>query len=99
MQVKVVDIKPCNHPRIKAVATIELVGAAKICGIKLVQGDHGVYCVPPNQSYMENGLRKWTNVLTFERELWKQIQNSILKRYEELKNDGQRESQAFSESF
>lgn len=91
MKVEVIDIKPCDHPRIKAIATIELVGIAKIYGIKIVEGDRSLYCVPPNQSYLENGLRKWTNVLTFERELWKQIQNSILRRYEELKNDGERE--------
>jgi len=87
MKVEVIDIKPCDHPRIKAIATIELVGIAKICGIKIVEGDRSLYCVPPNQSYLENGLRKWTNILTFERELWKEIQKKILKRYEETKND------------
>ena len=91
MEVEVIDVKVCDHPRIKAIATIQLVGIAKIYGIKVVEGDRGPYCVPPNQSYLENGLRKWTNVLTFERELWKQIQKKILKRYEELKNDGERE--------
>jgi len=87
MKVEVIDVKPCDHPRIKAIATIELVGIAKIYGIKLVEGDRSLYCVPPNQSYLENGLRKWTNILTFERELWKEIQKKILKRYEETKND------------
>ena len=87
MKVEVIDIKPCDHPRIKAIATIELVGIAKIYGIKIVEGDRSLYCVPPNQSYLENGLRKWTNILTFERELWNEIQKKILKRYEETKND------------
>lgn len=94
MEVEVIDVTSCSHPRIKAIATIELVGVAKISGIKITQGDHGLYCVPPNQSYLENGLRKWTNILTFERELWKRIQGSVLKRYEELKNDGKGESSA-----
>jgi len=94
MKVEVIDLKGCDHPRIKAIATIELVGIAKIYGIKVVEGDRGPYCVPPNQSYLENGLRKWTNVLTFERELWKQIQDSILKRYEEIKGDTERKSRA-----
>jgi len=94
MSVEVIDLKGCDHPRIKAIATIELVGIAKIYGIKVVEGDRGPYCVPPNQSYLENGLRKWTNILTFERELWKEIQNNILKRYEEIRDDGERESRA-----
>ena len=87
MQVEVIDIKPCDHPRIKAIATIQLVGIAKIYGIKILEGDRSSYCVPPNQSYLENGLRKWTSILTFEREIWKEIQDKILKRYEEIKND------------
>ena len=87
MRVEVIDIKPCDHPRIKAIATIELVGIAKIYGIKILEGDRSSYCVPPNQSYLENGLRKWTSILTFEREIWKEIQDKILKRYEEIKND------------
>jgi len=81
--VEVVGINPCDHPRIKAIATIQLVGVVKVYGIKIVEGEHGPYCVPPNQSYIEDGLRKWTNILTFERELWKEIQGKILKRYQE----------------
>jgi|GEM_PF-2089470 len=94
MEVEVIDVRPCPHARIKAIATIELLGVAKISGIKITQGDHGLYCVPPNQSYLENGLRKWTNVLTFERKLWKEIQDKVLKRYEEVQNDREREGRA-----
>jgi len=50
-----------------------------------------LYCCPANQSYVENGLRKWENIITFERSLWKEIQNKILKKYEELKNGHKRE--------
>ena len=92
MEVEVIDIRPCDHPRIRAIATIQLVGVAKISGMKIVQGGHGLYCVPPNQSYLENGLRKWTSILTFERDLWKEIQHKILKGYEEAKNVRERKS-------
>jgi len=95
VQVEVIDINPCNHPRIKAIATIELVGMVKVYGIKIVKGEHGPYCAPPNQSYIENGLRKWTNILTFERKLWKKIQNEILKRYEEFQSDNRGKSKGF----
>jgi len=92
MQVEVIDIKPCDHPRIKAIATIQLVGIAKIYGIKILEGDRSSYCVPPNQSYLENGLRKWTSILTFERNIWSQIQEKVLTRYQELNYDNQRKS-------
>ena len=91
MMVEVIDVRMCDHPRIRATATIELVGVVRVCGIKVTQGDRALYCVPPNLSYLENGLRKWTNVLTFERKLWKEIQDKVLKRYEEVQNDRERE--------
>lgn len=87
MQIKVIDVRLCNHSRIKAIATIELVGLVKICGIKIVEGDRGVYCVPPNQSYLEDGMRKWTNILTFERNIWNEIQQKTLMRYDEISHD------------
>ena len=99
MKIKVIDIKACSHSRIRAIAIIELEGLVTIYGIKIVEGARGPYCVPPNQSYLEDGLRKWTNVLTFEREIWKEIQNKVLKRYEEVKNVTGRETESFERSF
>jgi len=92
MQIEVIDVRLCNHSRIRAVATIELVGVVKVCGIKVVAGERGTYCVPPNQSYLENGMRKWMNILTFERSIWKEIQQKTLKRYDEISHDSQRNS-------
>lgn len=87
IQVKVISIREIEHPRIKALSTIELERVGRIAGIKVIQGDHNLYCCPPNTSFVENGLRRWENIITFEQSLWKEIQNKILKRYEELKND------------
>lgn len=87
MNVSVVSVKKVEHVRIKALATVELEDVAKIAGIKIIQGNKNIYCCPANQSYTENGLRKWENIITFERSLWKEIQNKILRRYEELKNE------------
>lgn len=53
----------------------------------MIQGDHNLCCCPPNMSFVENGLRRWENIITFEQSLWKEMQSKILKRYEELKND------------
>ena len=92
MEIEVIDVRLCNHSRIKAIATIELVGVVKVCGIKIVEGDRGVYCVPPNQSYLEDGMRKWTNILTFERNIWNEIQQKTLMRYDEISRDSQKNS-------
>ena len=92
MQIKVIDVRLCNHPRIKAIATIEILELVKVCGIKIVEGDRGVYCVPPNQSYLEDGMRKWANILTFERNIWSQIQERVLARYQEVNDDNQTKS-------
>ena len=92
MEIEVIEVRLCNHSKIKAVATIELVGVVKVCGIKIVEGQRGLYCVPPNQSYLEDGMRKWANILTFERNIWNKIQQRVLTRYEELNHDNQRNS-------
>lgn len=89
MEIRVTDVRLCNHSRIKAIVTIELVGLVKICGIKIVAGERGTYCVPPNQSYLENGMKKWANILTFERNIWNMIQQRVLTRYEELNHGNQ----------
>lgn len=73
-----------DHPRIKAIATINIEELGKISGIKVILGNKNLYCVPPNFSYKENGLRKWMNVITFDQNLWSMIQKMILKRYEEI---------------
>ena len=91
MKVRVVSVKKVEHIRIKALATIELEDVGKIAGIKVIQGNKNIYCCPANQSYVENGLRRWENIITFEQNLWKEIQSKILKRYEELKNGHKRE--------
>ena len=87
MQVKVMSIKEIEHSRIKALSTIELERVGRIAGIRVIQGERNLYCCPPNMSFVENGLRRWENVITFEQDLWRTIQGKILKRYEELKND------------
>lgn len=90
IQVKVMSIRKIEHPRIKALSTIELAGIGRIAGIKVIQGDHNLYCCPPTMSFVEDGLRKWENIITFEQSLWKEIQRRILKKYEELRNDQKR---------
>ena len=77
-----IDIVP-DKEKIKGIATIDLRGILKIAGIKILQGSHNLYCCCPNQSYSEKGLRKWSNILTFEQNLWARVQEKILKKYEE----------------
>lgn len=84
------NITLVDHPRIKAVATINIEELGKISGIKVILGNKNFYCVPPNFSYKENGLRKWMNVITFDQNLWSTIQKRILKRYEDLENEKER---------
>ncbi len=88
MKIEVLNIERIeNNDRLKGVATIELKGEEKpilkIAGLKIMRGVHGCYCVCPNASYKEKGLRKWENIITFEQSLWKRVQEEILKRYEE----------------
>lgn len=84
MDISVLDIEMVlDNEKLKGIATIELKDTVKISGIKILQGNHGLYCCCPNQSHTQNGLRKWSNILTFERDLWNEIQEKILKEYEE----------------
>lgn len=84
MDIKVLDIEMVlDNEKLKGIATIELKDIVKISGIKILQGSHDLYCCCPNQSHTQNGLRKWSNILTFERDLWNEIQEKILKEYEE----------------
>ncbi len=82
------NIAIIDHPRIRAVATISIEELGNISGIKIILGNKNIYCVPPNFSYQENGFRKWANVITFEQSLWNMIQKMILKRYEEMIDNG-----------
>lgn len=71
-----------DDEKLKGIATIEIKGIVKVAGIKILQGTHGLYCCCPNQSHTQDGLRKWSNILTFEQDLWNEIQEKILKEYE-----------------
>jgi len=92
MEVIVKKITKVDHERIKASAQIELKDILTIDGIKVIAGDKGTYCVPPNQSYMDGGIRKWMNILFFERNLWREVQEKILKKYEEEILDGEKKT-------
>lgn len=87
MQIEVIKLDKVDHQRIKGLATIKVENFGKIAGIRVIQGDNNLYCVPPNQSYKEDGLRRWMNIITFEQSLWRKIQEKILKRYEEIVNN------------
>lgn len=91
MDVKVLEIEIISdNEKLKGIATIEIRDIVKVSGIKILQGSHGLYCCCPNQSHTQNGLRKWSNILTFERDLWNEIQEKILKKYEEGEDKGVR---------
>ncbi|GAG58324.1 unnamed protein product [marine sediment metagenome] len=87
MQIEVIKLNKVDHQRIKGLATIKVENFGKIAGIRVIQGDNNLYCVPPNQSYKEDGLRRWMNIITFEQSLWRKIQEKILKRYKEIIGD------------
>ena len=87
MQIEVIKLDKVDHQRIKGLATIKVENFGKIAGIRVIQGDNNLYCVPPNQSYKEDGLRRWMNIITFEQSLWRKIQEKILKRYKEIIGD------------
>jgi len=87
MDIKILNIETIlDNEKLKGIATIEIKDIVKISGIKILQGAHNLYCCCPNQSHTQNGLRKWSNILTFERDLWNEIQEKILKKYEEGEN-------------
>jgi len=83
MSIEVLGLEHINYGRIKALATIQIKGFGKVAGLKVIDGEHSLYVRPPNQSYTENGMRRWSNIISFERELWNEIQNKILKAYKE----------------
>ena len=87
MQIEVIKLDKVDHQRIKGLAIIKVENFWKIAGIRVIQGDNNLYCVPPNQSYKEDGLRRWMNIITFEQSLWRKIQEKILKRYKEIVNN------------
>ena len=77
-----------DHPRIKALATICIDGLGTLSGMKVIKGTRTTYCVPPNQCYMENGLRVWMNLITFEKYIWNVIQQKILDEYKLMEDNG-----------
>jgi len=81
--IRVIEIERTNHPKIVGIATVYLQHIGKISGIKIVKdSDSHIKCEPPNRSFVEGGMRKWVNVFSFERNLWKSIQEKILKAWE-----------------
>lgn len=91
-----IDLVP-GKEKIKGIATIDLKGIIKIAGIKILQGNHNLYCCCPNQSYTEKGLRQWSNILTFEQSLWARVQEKILKKYEEKeRGDGAKKTRGIN---
>lgn len=80
--IKVIEIERTNHPKIVGIATIYLQHVGKISGIKIVKDSNSLKCEPPNRSFIEGGMRKWVNVFSFERNLWKRIQEKVLKTWE-----------------
>lgn len=89
IEIEILDINiVLDKEKIKGIATIDLKGILKIAGIKIMQGSHNLYCCCPNQSYSEKSLRKWSNILTFEQNLWARVQEKILKKYEEKDTKG-----------
>lgn len=88
IEIEVLDIDlVLDKEKIKGIATIDLKGILKIAGIKILQGTHSLYCCCPNQSYSEKGLRRWSNILTFEQNLWARVQEKIIKEYEEKERE------------
>lgn len=69
MQIEVIQLNKIDHQRTKGLATIKVEKFGKIAGIMVIQGDNNLYCVPPNQNYKEDGLRRWMNIITFEQSL------------------------------
>ena len=86
MSIEVLGLEYINYGRTKALATIQIKGFGKVAGLKVIDGEHSLYVRPPNQSYTENGMRRWSNIISFERELWNKIQDKILKVYRENVN-------------
>jgi len=83
--IKVVEIEKIDHPKIAGITTIYLQDIGKISGIKIVRVNGEVKCEPPNRSFVDNGMRKWENVFSFERDLWDKIQEKIVKEWQKCR--------------
>jgi hypothetical protein len=84
-KIKVVEIEKIDHPKIAGITTIYLQHIGKISGIKIVHINGEVKCEPPNRSFVDNGIRKWQNVFSFERDLWDKIQEKIVKEWQKCR--------------
>ena len=83
--IKVLEIEKIDHPKIAGITTIYLQDIGKISGIKIVRVNGEVKCEPPNRSFVDNGMRKWENVFSFERDLWDKIQEKIVKEWQKCR--------------
>ena len=83
--IKVLEIEKIDHPKIAGITTIYLQDIGKISGIKIVRVNGKVKCEPPNRSFVDNGMRKWENVFSFERDLWNKIQEKIVKEWQKCR--------------
>ena len=91
MKIKVLQIEKMDHPKILGLATIQInieENFIRIAGLKIMKGNRNIYCCCPSSSFVENGLRKWSAIVTFSQELWEEIQGSILKKYNEKEKKG-----------
>ncbi|HWP91759.1 MAG TPA: hypothetical protein VNN20_06145 [Thermodesulfobacteriota bacterium] len=84
-KIKVLEIEKIDHPKIAGITTIYLQDIGKISGIKIVHINGEVKCEPPNRSFVDNGIRKWQNVFSFERDLWDKIQEKIVKEWQKCR--------------
>jgi len=82
VEIKVLSIEPTKDNKIKAIASIEIPHVAKIFGIKILQGDNSLYCHAPTQSYYQNGIKRWSNVILFEKKLWERIEEKVIQEYQ-----------------
>ena len=86
MEIEVLQIEGIDHPKILGLATIQINNEGnfiRIAGLKIMKGNRNIYCCCPSASFVENGLRKWSAIVTFSQKLWEEIQGNILKKYEE----------------
>jgi len=95
MKIEVLGIKEMDHPKILGLATIQInieENFIRIAGLKIMKGNRNVYCCCPSSSFVEDGLRKWSSIVTFSQKLWSEIQDSILKKYNEKERGDDRKA-------
>jgi len=95
MKIEVLQIEEMDHPKILGIATIQINSEGsfiKITGLKIMKGNRNIYCCCPSASFVENGLRKWSAIITFSQKLWEEIQGSILKKYNEKERGDDRKA-------